>query len=123
MAKGEVGRGLCPGRFEALVVTTVVVRFCPVSTMTCLVDICVARARGVVGVFDSSWNSREWSGCSDGEFTGWKVMVDIFTRCSAALGMCPTDEEEDIEDSPEAARTGNAADRPNAALSTMLSCS
>jgi hypothetical protein len=96
VAKGEVGRGLCPGRFEALVVTTVVVRFCPLSTMTCLVDICVARARGVVGVFDSSWNSREWSGCSDGEFTGWKVMVDIFTRCSAALGMGTTDEEEEM---------------------------
>ena len=45
-------------------------------------------------------------------------MVDIFTRSSAALGIDTTDGEEDIEDSLEAARTGNDADRPNAALST-----
>ncbi len=59
VVKDEVGRGLCPGRVEALAVMTVVVLSCPLSTMTCFVDICVARARGVVGVFESSWSSRE----------------------------------------------------------------
>lgn len=61
-ANGEVGKGFCPGRFGAVVdeeevlalVRIFLLKSCPLPAITCCGCTCVARARGVEGLLDSS---------------------------------------------------------------------
>lgn len=54
IANGDVGRGICPAGFGTGVATTVVLVSLPLLATSCFALMCVARTRGVVGVFKSS---------------------------------------------------------------------